>query len=200
MKKLISFLLSVSFILTLAACGNDAAPRGQTVNQAATVQDILDNAGASSSESPASPDDTVSWASFETPNANRNQVDPALAPAEDTPRITGDVIDLTQLSSTMVYSEVYNMMASPEDYLGKTVIMEGAFDVYETPERNYYACLIADASACCAQGIEFDLTGDPQYPEDFPELYSTIRVIGTFESYQENGGRYYQLGDASLSG
>lgn len=192
MKKLISVLLSVSFILTLAACGNNAAPRGQTVNQTATVQDILDNAGASSSES------TANWTSYKSPNANRNQVDPALAPEAETPRVTGDLIDLTKLSSTMVYSEVYNMMATPEDYVGKTIIMEGAFDVYETPERNYYACLIADASACCAQGVEFVLSDDLAYPEDYPEPGASIKVTGTFETYLENGAKYCQLGNASF--
>ena len=30
-------------------------------------------------------------------------------------------VDLTNLSSTMVYSEVYNMMSTPENYIGKTV-------------------------------------------------------------------------------
>ena len=30
------------------------------------------------------------------------------------------------LSSTMVYSEVYNMMVDPESYIGKTVKMDGS--------------------------------------------------------------------------
>ena len=39
-------------------------------------------------------------------------------------------IDLTKLSATMVYSEVFNMLYTPEDYLGKTVNMEGTFTEY----------------------------------------------------------------------
>ena len=54
-------------------------------------------------------------------------------------------IDLTTLSSTMVYSEVYNMMNSPEKYVGKMVRMNGKFAVYKYPERNYYTCIIKDA-------------------------------------------------------
>ena len=34
-------------------------------------------------------------------------------------------LDLTVLSSTMVYSEVYNMMNEPEPYEGKMVKMQG---------------------------------------------------------------------------
>lgn len=33
-------------------------------------------------------------------------------------------VDLTQLSSTMIYAEVYNMMVTPDEYVGKTVRME----------------------------------------------------------------------------
>lgn len=70
-------------------------------------------------------------------------------------------VDLTKLSSTMVYSEVYNMIFEPQDYLGKTVKMNGQFAIYQmtepdgtpVPDRIYYACLIADATACCQQGI-----------------------------------------------
>ena len=62
-------------------------------------------------------------------------------------------IDLTALSSTMVYSEVYNMMTAPSDYIGKNVKMKGAFSYYQDPNtgNEYYACIIQDATACCAQ-------------------------------------------------
>ena len=32
-------------------------------------------------------------------------------------------VDLTQLSSTLVYAEVYNMASNPQSYVGKTVRM-----------------------------------------------------------------------------
>ena len=40
---------------------------------------------------------------------------PAAEAAEDTAALD---IDLTVLSSTMVYSEVYSMMSFPDDYIG----------------------------------------------------------------------------------
>ena len=42
-------------------------------------------------------------------------------------------VDLTTLSSTMVYSEVYNMMTAPSDYIGKNVKMKGNFSYYQDP-------------------------------------------------------------------
>ena len=107
-------------------------------------------------------------------------------------------VDLTELSSTMVYSEVYGMMMSPEAYVGKTVKMNGAFAVYEGENRNYYACLIADATACCSQGIEFVLDGDYAYPNDYPALGTDITVAGTFDTYYEEDVLYCQLIDAKM--
>ncbi|MBR1692227.1 MAG: hypothetical protein IJ711_05555 [Lachnospiraceae bacterium] len=109
-------------------------------------------------------------------------------------------IDLTQMSSTMVYSEVFDMMTEPERYMGKTVNMNGAFNVYQDEEtgKTYYACLIQDATACCAQGIEFVLDGSYQYPADYPEEGSDITVCGTFDAYEEDGYVYCQLIDARL--
>lgn len=114
---------------------------------------------------------------------------------------TGEVdVDLTSLSSTMVYSEVYNMMVSPESYLGKTVKMNGAFAVYEDEETGkiYYACVIADATACCSQGIEFVLGGNYSYPADYPELGTEITVTGEFGTYVEGGITYCQLTGAEM--
>ena len=34
-------------------------------------------------------------------------------------------LDLTQLSSTLIYSEVYNMLITPDDYKGKNIKMKG---------------------------------------------------------------------------
>ena len=77
-------------------------------------------------------------------------------------------VDLTKLSSTMVYSEVYNMMVTPDKYVGKTVRMRGQFALYEDAESGarYFACIIADATACCSQGLEFVLEGNHAYPQD----------------------------------
>ncbi|MBQ7725836.1 MAG: hypothetical protein IJT66_01695 [Clostridia bacterium] len=111
-------------------------------------------------------------------------------------------VDLTVLSSTMVYSEVYNMVSRPENYLGKTVKMKGAFSVYheETTGNNFFACLIADATACCSQGIEFTLGKDYVYPNDYPQEGDLITVQGVFDTYEEEGQQYCTLREAVLCG
>ncbi len=107
-------------------------------------------------------------------------------------------VDLTQMSSTMIYSEVQNMMLKPADYVGKTVRMQGAFSVSEIGENRYFACIIKDATACCAQGIEFDWSGDHSYPADYPKDGSDITVTGEFTTYNEGQQQYCQLKNAEL--
>lgn len=107
-------------------------------------------------------------------------------------------IDLTALSSTMVYAEVYNMVTAPDDYLGKRVVMRGKFAVGEGDGRYYFACIIPDATACCSQGIEFLLDGDYVYPNDYPEIGTDITVEGVFDTYYEGTYRYCQLINASF--
>lgn len=104
-------------------------------------------------------------------------------------------VDLTTLSSTMVYSEVYNMLTEPERYEGKTVRMAGGYSAFldENTGTIYRVCMIADATACCAQGMEFILTDD-----NYPEMESDITVVGTFQTYTENGTQYCHLVDAVL--
>ena len=110
-------------------------------------------------------------------------------------------VDLTKLSSTMVYSEVYNMLTAPGDYTGKTVKMTGSFNVWhdDQKDKNYFSCLIADATACCAQGIEFELKDSNKYPNEYPQQGSMITVTGTFGTYLEDGYLYCQLKDAVLA-
>jgi hypothetical protein len=109
-------------------------------------------------------------------------------------------IDLTNASATVVYSEVYDMMYFPENYVGKTIKMDGLFTYYydEAMDKYYFACIIMDATACCSQGIEFELTDDYVYPDDYPEDGGDICVVGTFDTYEEDGFTYCVLRNARL--
>ena len=180
MKKLFCVVLIVLTLSSLSACGSEK-DKGTTDNQAPNPSVSKNLTTEKSSES--------------APTTSKS------AQSAD-----GIDVDLTKLSSTMVYSEVYNMMYTPDDYIGKTVKIKGQFAigyVYNTdgtPDESTarFACVIADATACCSQGLEFILTGEHTYPNDYPELGSEITVTGTFEVYTENGFQYCRLVDATL--
>lgn len=127
----------------------------------------------------------------------------------DVPKPTVDVpdaangeydVDLTMLDSNMVYAQVYDLVYGEKDYTGQIIRAKGVFDYYFDPQTNqeYFAILISDATACCAQGIEFELAGEHTYPDDYPELGSEIVIHGTFNTYEDAYGSYVQLKDAVI--
>ena len=134
-------------------------------------------------------------------NVTSNEVEKENSDISETASTSETIdVDLTKLSSTMVYSEVYGMLTNPSDYIGKTVKMNGQFAMYhdEALDQYYFACVIADATACCQQGLEFVLAGDYTYPDDYPALDSEITVIGEFQTYMEGTQQYCHLTNAEF--
>ena len=179
-RKLLCIITVLVILAALSSCGSGGETRSAVSNQAKSVDDVLSSAVTSTTSAPVVPP----------------------KPLKDYPVITGEKssgdydIDLVGMNSTMIYSEVSDMIASPDKYMGKTVRMRGTFGVYEGENRNYYACLIADATACCSQGIEFVLSGDYSYPADYPPRGTEITVTGVFDMYRESGNPFIQLIDA----
>ena len=166
--------------MLLAAVGSGCADKSPAENKAAqssklTINDIL----ASSQAQQTTESVTVEY------------------PALD---YTAEV-DLSTLNANMVYSTVYNMVNSPDDFKGKTVKASGTFDVFVNPNtgERFYACIIADATACCSKGLEFVWEGDHTYPGDYPKTGSLISVGGVFETYEDEGQTYCRLKNAQLA-
>ncbi|MCR4595802.1 MAG: hypothetical protein K5673_03365, partial [Lachnospiraceae bacterium] len=205
----------------LTGCGNSSAAGSRTDGTSSSVEDVLAQGMA---EADAEADDGANPYSASgsdsgqklilTPTpydygeeseddaAAEDAVDPAEAERLEREALAagteGIDIDLTLLSSTMVYSQVYDMMSYPEKYVGKTVRMSGVYtDFYdETADKHYFACIIQDATACCAQGIEFELTDDYKYPDDYPKDSDLITVTGVFDTYMEGESMYVTLRNA----
>ena len=191
MKRLFCLLLAVCMAFSLCACGK-GSEKGAENNTPSSDREV-----SAPTESIPAPNEQ------ETPDEQQTPEEP-----EQTQTSADGVdVDLTVLSSTMVYSEVYNMLYNdPAHYLGKTVKARGGFSIYQLvtdgvlqPDPVSYACIISDAAACCAEGMEFVLKGDLTYPDDSPELGAEITVIGEFQSYEENGMTWYHLANARLA-
>ena len=191
MKRIFYLLLAACMTLSLCACGKDSEKDAGNDTPSSDVE------VSAPTESIPAPNEQ------ETPDEQQTPEEP-----EQTQTSADGVdVDLTVLSSTMVYSEVYNMLYyDQESYYGKTVKANGIFAIYQMvvdgvmqPDPVAYTCIIADATACCAEGIEFVLEGDYTYPDDYPELGAEITVIGEFQPYEENGMTLYHLVNARLA-
>ena len=195
MKKSIAFLFTVLLTMMLSACGSSTQDPASAASEADpySAKGIVSQDGSSSAETSADPSPASSDAEPVSDAAE-------LQAAEHEPVLISDTegidVDLSSLNATMVYSEVYDMMYYPEAYLGKTIRMTGICSVYhsESLNKDYYACVIQDATACCAQGIEFILNEDCTYPEDG----DVITVTGVFDTYKEGEYFYTTLLDAVL--
>ena len=118
-----------------------------------------------------------------------------------TPASAAD-IDLTKMSKTMLFAVVLDIHSRPEQYLGKSVRMSGKFAIIQgvdaqgqpDPDKIFYNCVIPGAQS----SLEFNVAGELYYPEDFPDLESTITVEGVYEKYEDNGKVYYRVGQSEI--
>lgn len=99
-------------------------------------------------------------------------------------------LDLTRMSSTMVYSMVFQMVTEPTKFIGKKIKMKGVFSTYQDEEtgRRFFGCVIKDALACCSQGLAFELAKPRKFPSEYPDEGTSITIIGTFEFEKEEDG------------
>ena len=104
-------------------------------------------------------------------------------------------INLTRMSSTMVYAQVNQMVTNPAKYVGKRIKMKGVFSSYydEQEKRRFFGCVIADALACCSQGLAFELAKPRKFPDEYPSEGEQILIIGDFELETDEGGIKYPI-------
>ena len=188
-KKFAILLALASMTMSINACGSEEKeisnePK-KVVSSPSSVSDVLEEKTSASAS-------TSSIPSIPLPE----EVDSSVVLSS----IDGVDVDLTSLSKTMVYSQVYNMMFYPENFIGKTIRMEGIYTEYfdQATGKRYLACFIMDATQCCSQGVEFELTSDYSYPDDYPTEGDTVVVQGVFDVYEEEGAEYCTLRNSEL--
>ncbi len=190
MKRSFCIFLSLTLLFSLTGCSSEQGVSGKVKKQSAGVAEVLEQ-GISEADSKESTDSEAT---------SGNAGGDSTTTAENTVDYDHIDVDLTVLSATLVYSEVFNMMTVPEDYVGKTVKMKGPLSIYhdDGTNKDYFACIIQDATACCAQGMEFTPADDYTYPDDFPAVDEEICVVGVFDTYLEGPYTYCTLRDAKI--
>ena len=200
MKKFVIPFLCVVLMLSFAGCADNGAT-GRITPQNTGVKDILQSGIASENEKTAPT--TTSETTSETTVTPITVAPPEPSGFDDVDErfkgTKGIDIDLTKGNANLVYAQVYDMMYSPDSYIGKKIKMEGTFTYYhnEETDKYYYACFIADAAACCQQGIEFEPAKKVKFPDDFPKVGAKISVTGVFYTYKEGDNTFAALKDAT---
>ena len=197
MKKVVKIALCVLLIFTVAACGAKTSDTSRDYSSVTDVNDLLAAAKAqetSASEKEEEPAPAPAPSVEEEKEPEVVPEEPEETPETEAEDTEGIDVDLTTRSQTMVYSEVYNMMYYPEDYVGKVIKMEGLYTYLfdESTGNEYHACIVKDATACCSTGIEFVLSDGYEYPSEGDD----ICVTGTFDTYMEGDHLYCTLRDS----
>lgn len=109
-------------------------------------------------------------------------------------------MDLSCLSTTMMYSQLFNILMDAEAWEGKIIRMTGQFSVWDDADLGglHFTCVVADATACCFQGLDFVWAGNHPYPDAYPPEGALITVTGRFELYEEDGYSFVRLADAQV--
>jgi hypothetical protein len=205
-KRLIMSILVLSMLLTVTGCGGASQTAGSRLNTQNAVDKVLNQkTGDGDVESKSSVGATTETESASVTEATSEPTCGQVVNGDSSViaqyKSEGVDVDLTLMGSDLVYATVYQMMSKPEEYEGKTIRIEGKYyaSYYPITDKYYNYCLIADALACCSQGLEFELGGGAVYPGDYPADQSEVIVTGVFETYTEEAGQtfyYCRLRDA----
>lgn len=201
-RGIIRVILGIMIAGAVSACGSAEAARTFDTKSSKGVSEVLEEAMADADAKKAVTEESALYGENEEKESYPSFNDPEKETftGEEQGESDGIDVDLSEMSGTMVFSEVYNMMISPFDYIGKTVKMEGNFTVFHDDELNkdHLACIIQDATACCSQGVEFiPKEGGEFSAEAIPEG-KEICVTGTFKTYKEGKYTYWALMDAEV--
>lgn len=206
MKQWNRICLCLMLMISLAGCSSSSQTSDRAKKKTNGVSEVLE-AGMAEVDAEKTPESTIAPKTPESTIVPETPESTMIAestpePEEETADAYENIdIDLTVMSSTMVYSQVSEIMADPDAYVGKIMKMKGLLTVFHSEEtgKYYFGCLIQDATACCAQGIEFELAGDYQYPDDYPPENTEITVVGVFDTYIEGVGLYCTLRNAQFA-
>lgn len=220
MKKKSVIILSMLVTMGLTACGGKGNDLSKLESQNA-VQSAIDEqiakevAGGEDNSEPKAPEAKVEnepttemYNALTTEKKKEEKTEEKKAEKAATTtdaEASGDVdIDLTTMSSDMIYSTVYQLMMDPQSYVGMKIKIMGNYysQWLEDTQQNYHFVIIQDATACCKQGMEFVWEdGSHVYPDEYPAENAEVEVIGTFETYKDNPDDefdYCRLGNAKL--
>lgn len=218
LKRLIVSISVLGMVLSVTGCSGDSKIAGSRLNTENAVDKVLnqktgDGDVESKSSAGATTETTTTTEMQTTTETESASVTEATSEPTYGQVVNGDSsviaqyksegvdVDLTLMGKDLIYATVYQMMSKPEEYEGKTIRIEGKYyaSYYPITDKYYNYCLIADALACCSQGLEFELGGDAVYPDDYPADQSQVIVTGVFETYTEEAGQtfyYCRLRDA----
>ncbi len=194
MKKLTLLILFIAIILTLSACSQqNSNSQNDVLQNEAQLDEGLDLFSPDSTPEAQLPPTVEELAPIENGNAQEGHVPETsaeiLAAQQELALGKNFDIDLTTMSSTMVYSQIYDVMVNYNNYLDKSINLVGTFSTmyYDEIAQTLNFVVINDATGCCPQGLELKFAEDVT----LPAADATIGIQGRFTTYFEGEFEYF---------
>lgn len=113
---------------------------------------------------------------------------------------SGDVHIDVDVREKMFLTQMTELFINTQDYIGKTVALEGMFDIYTDANSGVtYYTVYRKSPGCCGNdgytGIEV-VWDDPA--ATYPALNDWVRAVGVLDQYEEDGAPYMRLHLLSL--
>jgi uncharacterized membrane protein YcgQ (UPF0703/DUF1980 family) len=120
---------------------------------------------------------------------NRQDVPPAKKSAASSNN--GGIIEMKE---KLFISQVNDVYVNTEDYLGKTIKIEGIFKEELYPEKEEpYRFVIRYGPGCCGYdgNVGFEVAWAKEKNLSYPEVDSWVEAVGVVKTYEENEGFQY---------
>ena len=109
--------------------------------------------------------------------------------------------DLIEIKEKMFLAQVNDIYLNKEDYLGKTIKLEGIFKM-EQGKGKPYCFVVRYGPGCCGydSNVGFEVAWNKEKGKLYPNRDSWVEAIGELKTYEEDGyNEYLYIDLASLN-
>jgi uncharacterized membrane protein YcgQ (UPF0703/DUF1980 family) len=105
--------------------------------------------------------------------------------------VSGD--NILEIKEKMFISQVNDIYLNTEDYLGKTIKLQGLFKEEQPYEGDPYCFVLRYGPGCCGYdgNVGFEIKWDKSRAQPYPKVDSWIETTGILKQYEEDGYAQY---------
>ncbi|MDR2743192.1 MAG: hypothetical protein LBB98_13725 [Treponema sp.] len=119
-------------------------------------------------------------------------------------KTAGTAEPVVEIKEKMFIAQTNDVYLNPEEYMGKTIKLEGLFKSYPVEEYgSSYCFVIRYGPGCCGNdgsaGFEVAWDGEPASENPYPEENAWVEATGVLKTYEEDNYPYLYLSLSSLN-
>ena len=113
--------------------------------------------------------------------------DESIESTKDGPSVSSKK-DVIEIKEKMFISQVNDIYLNKEDYLGKTIKLEGLFKMQQGYDKSYCFVLRYGPGCCGYDGnVGFEVAWDDEKKNAYPGEDSWVEATGELKTYEEDG-------------